>query len=214
MPETILIIEDDRSVAQLLEDLLGAEGYSVIVEGDGEWGLQTFQHKDVDLLLVDILVPKLIGFDLIAAIRKLEKGAKVPIIVLSGVYRASSHKTTLIDQFGISDYFDKPVDLNELLSGDRRRPRPAEKAEPLARPKDLEVGRPRSAAENPDSRKAGAHAVCGGHRLTVSRACHRSADAPQSELQEDRLSQAGHSGLHQVEHDRRGRSVESWFAKS
>ena len=117
---TILIVEDDKSVARMLSDLLEGEGYRVLHETDGEWGLRTFQHKDIDVVIVDVLVPKLVGFDLVEQIRKLDKGKTTPIIMLSGVYRASVHRQKMSERFGVLDYLDKPVDIDRLLTAVRR----------------------------------------------------------------------------------------------
>ena len=91
MGRTVLIVEDDKSVARLLADVLEADGYQALVEADGEWGLRTFQHKDVDLVITDVLLPKLVGFDLVEQLRALEKwdgklpqvsGGAVPFVSL------------------------------------------------------------------------------------------------------------------------------------
>lgn len=115
MGRTVLIVEDDKSVARLLADVLEADGYQALIEADGEWGLRTFQHKDVDLVITDVLLPKLVGFDLVEQLRALEKGRTTPIIMLSGVYRASAHQQKMIERFGVRAYFDKPVDIDRLL---------------------------------------------------------------------------------------------------
>ncbi len=113
--KTILVVEDDRAVARLLRDVLEGEGHRVLVETDGEWGLRTFESKPVDLVVLDVLVPKIVGFDLVERIRKSEHGAHVPIIVVSGVYRASVHRAKMIERFRILEYFDKPLDVDKLL---------------------------------------------------------------------------------------------------
>src|SRR5687767_8858215 len=96
MTKTILVVEDDKSVARMLQDVLESEGFTVLSERDGEWGLRAFQEKPVDLLVVDVLVPKIKGFDLIARLRETDKGKSIPIIVISGVYRAAMHRERII----------------------------------------------------------------------------------------------------------------------
>lgn len=115
MAKTILVIEDDKSVAALLEDVLKSEGFDVLVERDGEWGLRKFQEKTIDLLIVDVLIPKIKGFDLITRIRETEKGRNLPIIVISGVYRAANHKQRIVDKHKVVDYLDKPIDVDHLI---------------------------------------------------------------------------------------------------
>jgi CheY-like chemotaxis protein/tetratricopeptide (TPR) repeat protein len=113
--KTILVIEDDISVARMLQDVLEAEGFGVLLANDGEWGLRTFQEKSIDLAIIDVLLPKIKGFDLIQKIRELPKGRLLPIVVISGVYRAEVHKERIKEKHGITDYLDKPVDLDRFI---------------------------------------------------------------------------------------------------
>lgn len=115
MATTILVIEDDSSVAGLLEDLLSEEGFTVLVERDGEWGLRTFEERGADLVLLDILLPKLQGFDLIPRLRALPSGADVPLLVMSGVFRSATYLEQLRRRHGVHAYFDKPLDTESLL---------------------------------------------------------------------------------------------------
>src|SRR5262245_38690677 len=115
MTKTILVIEDDKSVLLLLEDVLKSEGFDVRVERDGEWGLRTFQERNVDLVIVDVLIPKIKGFDLIGKLRETEKGRNLPIIVISGVYRAANHKERIVQKHRVVEYLDKPVDIDRLI---------------------------------------------------------------------------------------------------
>ncbi len=114
MAKTILLVEDDKSVARLLADVLEGDGYHVLIEVDGEWALRTFQAQPIDLVVLDVLVPKLNGFDLLERIRRTERGRAVPIVMMSAVYRAKVHRPQLVARFGIVDYLDKPVELTAL----------------------------------------------------------------------------------------------------
>jgi DNA-binding response OmpR family regulator/tetratricopeptide (TPR) repeat protein len=115
MGKTILVIEDDKSVVSLLEDVLKDEGFDVLVERDGEWGLRKFQEKPIDLIIVDVLIPKIKGFDLITRLRETEKGKNLPIIVISGVYRAANHKQRIVEKHKVVEYLDKPIDVDHLI---------------------------------------------------------------------------------------------------
>lgn len=115
MSKTVLIVEDDAVVAEMLRDVLESEGFDVLVEADGEWALRTFENKWVDLVLVDVLVPKVQGFELIGRLRQTTRGKVVPVVVVSGVYRAQTYKAEMIEKHGIIDYLDKPVDLDRLI---------------------------------------------------------------------------------------------------
>ncbi len=116
MSKTILIVEDDKSVQKLLSDALEGEGFSVLVEKDGNWALKTFETKDVDFIIMDVLIPVMNGFQLADRIRKSPKGENIPILMISGVYRAVSHRNEAIKKYRVLDYLDKPVKLELIFN--------------------------------------------------------------------------------------------------
>lgn len=111
---TVLIVDDDRAVQRLLADALAKEGFSVLVEKDGEWALKTFEKKKVDVVLLDLLLPALHGFEVARRMRITPKGRKTPVLFLSGVYKSSAHKKEALDKYGIVEFLDKPVNLQKL----------------------------------------------------------------------------------------------------
>ncbi len=114
MKNTILVIEDESSVAEMLKDVLSSDGYEVLVEPDGEWGLRTLESKSVDLLILDVLLPQLPGFKLLPRLRMSEKNRDLPVIMMSGVYKSADHQKELQRRYGIVDYLDKPIRLGRL----------------------------------------------------------------------------------------------------
>lgn len=115
MTKSILVIEDDGSVAGLLEDVLSREGFDVRAEADGEWGLRAFGEHTPDLVIMDVLLPKLQGFQLLEKLRATPGGERVPVIVMSGVFRRNLYERQLIERHQITAYLDKPVDVDALL---------------------------------------------------------------------------------------------------
>ena len=110
--ETILVVEDDPSIQRGLELNLQVEGYSVITASDGEEGLKQALERRPDILLLDVMLPKLSGFDICRQIRK--QGLTMPIIMLTA-------KTQEIDkimglELGADDYVTKPFSVRELLA--------------------------------------------------------------------------------------------------
>ena len=73
MSKTILVVEDDKSVQRLLAEVFEDEGFNVITERDGEWALRTFETKDIDFIVLDILIPVMNGFQVAEKIRKTVK---------------------------------------------------------------------------------------------------------------------------------------------
>ncbi len=109
--KNILLVEDDANLAFVVKDNLLDHGYSVHHAADGEQAIVEFKEKHVDLILLDIMLPKLDGFSVAEAIR--EHDQKIPIIFLT----AKNFKEDKIKGFrlGADDYVTKPFVLEELL---------------------------------------------------------------------------------------------------
>jgi DNA-binding response OmpR family regulator len=108
----ILVIEDDPSISLGLRMNLEAEGYSVQVADDGEAGLQYAREKDVDLIVLDVMLPKLNGFEVLKLLRAEDQ--ITPVIVLSA--RDTELDVVMGLELGAEDYVTKPFSLAELLA--------------------------------------------------------------------------------------------------
>lgn len=108
----ILIIEDEEPIRRGLKDSLKIEGYKVIIAEDGEKGYKLIKSKKPDLVLLDILLPKLNGIDLCKKIRS--EGDITPIVMLTA--KGSEIDKVLGLELGADDYVTKPFSLQELLS--------------------------------------------------------------------------------------------------
>jgi two-component system OmpR family response regulator len=106
-----LLVEDDRNLGDVIRDLLEMKGYDVVLARDGEEGLEVFGKEPLDLCLIDIMLPRMDGFALARAIRKIRP--RLPLIFLT----AKSMKEDRIEGFraGCDDYVTKPFDTDELL---------------------------------------------------------------------------------------------------
>ncbi len=107
----ILLVEDDSSLGFVIKDNLEENGYEVIFSSDGESGWQQFMRHNVDICLLDVMLPKKDGMALAAQIRK--KNEKIPILFLT----AKSMDEDRIAGFkaGGDDYITKPFNMEELL---------------------------------------------------------------------------------------------------
>jgi DNA-binding response OmpR family regulator len=108
----VLIIEDELPMRTALKDCLEAEGYRVLTASDGESGLaQTLQEKP-DLILLDVMMPKLDGFEVCAELRRL--GNVVPVLMLTAKGQIEDRVHGL--DVGADDYLVKPFSTDELLA--------------------------------------------------------------------------------------------------
>ena len=108
----ILIIEDEAPMRMALADLLSAEGYRVLSAVDGESGLQRALDEKPDLILLDVMMPKLDGFALCAELRRLSNA--VPVLMLTAKGQIEDRVAGL--DAGADDYLVKPFSTKELLA--------------------------------------------------------------------------------------------------
>jgi DNA-binding response OmpR family regulator len=108
----ILVIEDERAMRTALEDALTAEGYRVLTATDGAAGLDRALKEKPDLILLDIMLPKLDGFALCAELRRLS--VAVPVLMLTAKSQVEDRVTGL--DAGADDYLVKPFSTRELLA--------------------------------------------------------------------------------------------------
>ncbi|MHB0934856.1 MAG: response regulator transcription factor [Armatimonadota bacterium] len=83
MAHTILIIEDQRDIAELVALILGGEGYGVLIAGCGEEGLRQLVEQAVDLVLLDLMLPDIDGWDICRHMRATESLADIPILLFT-----------------------------------------------------------------------------------------------------------------------------------
>lgn len=107
----ILLVEDEEKLASLLKNAIGDSFYSFILAKDGEEGLEKFLKTSPDIIITDIMMPKLTGLEMAKEIRKVD--TDIPIIILSA-FSESDKFLDAID-IGVVKYFIKPFDPEELL---------------------------------------------------------------------------------------------------
>jgi DNA-binding response OmpR family regulator len=108
----ILIVEDELNMRLGLKDNLEFEGYEVDFAEDGETGLRKVFEGDFSLVLLDVMLPKVSGYDICKAIRK--SGNSIPIILLTA--KGAEIDKVLGLELGADDYVTKPFSLRELLA--------------------------------------------------------------------------------------------------
>jgi len=111
MTETILVVDDQSSVRTLLKDYLTSQGYRVVTANDGQDALFVARHERPNLVLLDIMMPKMDGYQFLSAFRRENQ---VPVIVLSA--KEEETDTVLGLELGADDYVIKPFRMRELLA--------------------------------------------------------------------------------------------------
>jgi diguanylate cyclase (GGDEF)-like protein len=114
MPETILVVDDDPDIARFVEVNLRSAGYDVAVAADGEEALEKAGAVRPDLVLLDVMMPRIDGFEVAQRLRKNPQTANTSIIMLTAKALSADKVTGL--QSGADDYIIKPFDPIELLA--------------------------------------------------------------------------------------------------
>lgn len=109
---TILVVEDDESITLGLRMNLEAEGYEVEVSSDGEEALARAREGGIDLILLDVMLPRMNGFELVKALRM--EGNHVPVVIVTA--RNAEIEKVMGLELGAEDYITKPFGLAELLA--------------------------------------------------------------------------------------------------
>ncbi len=108
------MIEDDAATRELIKDTLGPQGFVVTPAIDGAQGWDLFQKQPFDAVVIDMLLPKLGGFELIPRIRKHARG-NLPLIAMSAVVKSKPYKDEAVRRHQLAGYLDKPLDPQRLL---------------------------------------------------------------------------------------------------
>ena len=110
--KTVLIVEDEKNIVDILRFNLQRAGYGTLEAYDGEIGLSMAVEKNPDLILLDVMLPKMIGFDVCKTLRS--QGNNVPVIILTA--REEEADKVLGLEIGADDYITKPFSMRELVA--------------------------------------------------------------------------------------------------
>ncbi|WP_298269154.1 response regulator transcription factor [Geobacter sp.] len=111
--KTILIIEDERDLAELVAFNLEKEGYQAVTAFDGASGLEAARTRNPDLIILDLMLPGVMGIDVCKMLKKSEKTATIPVIMLTA--RGEEIDRVVGFEVGADDYVVKPFSARELL---------------------------------------------------------------------------------------------------
>jgi len=116
---TIAIIEDDIAIVQMYRMKFEAEGYTVVTAGDGQAGLELVSKHDVDIVLLDLMMPNMNGDEMLVELRKTDTGKQLPVIVLTNMGENEA-PSTISDDDMVKDFIVKasmtPKDVAEKVA--------------------------------------------------------------------------------------------------
>jgi len=110
----ILIVDYDNASLELLSQLFRSHRFEVITATDGLTAFEKFKEEKPDAVVLEAILPKIHGFDLTKRISE-ETHGRVPVVIVTGLYRGPQYRSEALSSFGASDYFEKPVDKEKLV---------------------------------------------------------------------------------------------------
>jgi two-component system sensor histidine kinase/response regulator len=110
----VLAIDDENDVLLIIRSALHAEGYEVVTANNGYDGLALAEDASPDLIILDIMMPEMDGFEVLEQLKENERTAHIPIVILTGV--SSKDKIREALNKGIDYYIVKPFDYQDLVS--------------------------------------------------------------------------------------------------
>jgi CheY-like chemotaxis protein len=107
-PKLVLVVDDDDSVREMLEFIVKKEGFRVETAADGEEGIQKAEKLNPDLIVLDLMLPRYGGFELL---RQLQAGEqkRIPIVVVTGRYTDRSTADLIRQESNVVEFLEKPV---------------------------------------------------------------------------------------------------------
>jgi len=110
----ILIVDYDSASLAALAAMVEPYRFQVVKASDGQAAYEKFIEEKPDLVILEAILPKIHGFDLTKRISE-ETHGRVPVIIVTGLYRGPQYRMEALSTFGAADYFEKPVDKEKLL---------------------------------------------------------------------------------------------------
>ena len=113
MPAKILVVEDEKDIADNLSALLAAKGYEVSTVGDGSEAVNSARKDKPDVILLDVMLPRLGGFDVCRILKADPDTSHIKIVMITGLGRIGDVETAF--QSGATDYIIKPFESERLF---------------------------------------------------------------------------------------------------
>jgi DNA-binding response OmpR family regulator len=110
MRKTVLVSEDDRNIAGLIQEIIERKGYGVVLAKDGQQAYEEFKRRKYDLIVTDLKMPKLDGISLIKLVRETDK--HIPIVIITGY--GSEKNRALVKSYGVVKILTKPCTVKDI----------------------------------------------------------------------------------------------------
>jgi len=178
----ILIVEDDRNFASQVKEIVDKHGHTAVVAVTGPEGVEMFERHAPDVLLVDVMLPGITGIQVVEQVRALEKGADVPIFLMSAMYRSADFFRADMERLHLLDFLPKPFSLIDfgrridqlVAEPEKGRAKVREMSGEHQPPKSAPAGKPepKPSAEPPATQEESPKAAAAAAAKETGRASH------------------------------------------
>jgi DNA-binding response OmpR family regulator len=114
MPQRVLVVEDEPNIVESLSFLVRQAGYNILIARDGLAAIRTMEDHIPDLILLDVMLPRMDGYDVCRSIRADKRLSHIPIIMLSAKGKDLDRRKGL--ELGANEYLTKPFSTREVVS--------------------------------------------------------------------------------------------------
>ncbi len=111
---TVLVVDDDRSALDILTRLLEKEGFTPVAANSGRRALEILTTQTVDVILLDVMMPEMDGFQVCAELRAQEKTREIPVILVTAKDDMETRLTGM--KLGVSEFLAKPINKHDLFA--------------------------------------------------------------------------------------------------
>ncbi|MCX7975291.1 MAG: response regulator [Candidatus Aminicenantes bacterium] len=113
--KTLLVVDYDQQSLEDLVNFFQNKNFRVLKASDGQTAYEIFKKENPDIVILEAILPKIHGFDLTKKIYQ-ESGGRIPVIIVTGLYKGPQYRHEALTSLGASEYFEKPVDFERLLA--------------------------------------------------------------------------------------------------
>jgi DNA-binding response OmpR family regulator len=118
MPTRVLIAEDDRNIVELLSFILERDGYEVAAVLDGEAAIERLRSDPPDMMILDVMLPKLNGFEVLKLLKADPALRSLPVIILTA--KGQAHDRRMAEEIGVDAFMTKPFSNRDVVEAVRR----------------------------------------------------------------------------------------------
>ncbi len=115
-PQKILVVDDEEDIRRLLRRVLGERGYQVLEAADGREALQSVRDHMPNVILLDAMLPGVHGFDICRRLKASKRYGKIPIVMVSAIYRGWRFAEDLKQSYGVDAFLEKPFKISDVVS--------------------------------------------------------------------------------------------------